>query len=105
MVPTYVDQPIWHVYAGCRPIFAAGHDGSPGVVLAGWPMLGPPGFAKMDRGFFPPGEPALVICARDPKRTTPLCRKAEALAACVPQGTLALACRVPPGARAALGRP
>jgi hypothetical protein len=105
MLPTYVDQPIWHLYAGCRPIFAAGHDGSPGVVLAGWPMLGPPGFAKMDRGFFPPGQPARVICARDPARTSPLCKKAQALAPCEPEGSLVLACRVPPAARPALGRP
>ena len=40
IVPTYVDEPFWFPYAGCRPIFAAGHDGPPGVVLAGWPKLG-----------------------------------------------------------------
>ena len=49
IVPTYVDKPIWYLYAGCRPIFAAGHDGPPGVVLAGPPKLGPAGYAKMNQ--------------------------------------------------------
>jgi hypothetical protein len=104
IVPTYVDEPIWYPYAGCRPIFAAGHDGPPGVVLAGWPKLGAAGFAKMDHGYFPPGAPAAVACPRD-GRKTPVCRKAERLGSCQAEGSQAARCAIPPASRAALGLP
>jgi hypothetical protein len=104
IVPTYVDEPFWFPYAGCRPIFAAGHDGAPGVVLAGWPKLGPGGFAKMDHSQFAPGAPATVACPRDTRKTG-VCRKAERLGACEPEGTLALRCSIPAASRAALGQP
>jgi len=105
IVPTYADESFWHLYAGCRPIFAPGHEGDPGVVLAGWPMLGPAAFAKMDRLFFPPGQPARVVCPQEPSRAGAVCKKAETVAACVPRGALALICEVPPAARAPLGTP
>jgi hypothetical protein len=105
MVPTYVDEPIWYSYAGCRPIFAAGHDGPPGVVLAGWPQLGPAGFAKMDRECFPPGASARVVCSTLRYNVSPICEKAADVGRCRPQGRRARACEIPPGARPALGRP
>jgi hypothetical protein len=105
VVPTYVDQPIWYPYAGCRPIFAAGHDGPPGVVLAGFPKLGPGGFAKMDREQFAPGQPARVACPSDAKIATPLCKKAETVAACTPAGSRAVTCEVAPASRAAVAVP
>jgi hypothetical protein len=104
IVPTYVDEPIWYPYAGCRPIFAAGHDGPPGVVLAGWPKLGAAGFAKMDRGYFRPGVEAAVVCPRDARKTA-VCRKAERLGACQPDGAATLRCSIPPASRAAMGQP
>jgi hypothetical protein len=104
IVPTYVDEPFWFPYAGCRPIFAAGHDGAPGVVLAGWPKLGAAGFAKMDQGFFPPATPAAVVCPRDARKTA-VCQKAERLGDCSPDGSQALRCTIPPANRAAMGRP
>jgi hypothetical protein len=103
IVPTYVDEPFWFSYAGCRPIFAAGHDGPPGVVLAGWPKLGPAGFAKMDRGYFPPAAPADVACPNDGRKTA-LCRKAERLGDCRPDGTQVVRCAIPPANRAAMGQ-
>ncbi len=105
IVPTFADRPSWHVYAGCRPIYAPGHDGSPGVVLAGWPMFGTAGFAKMDRSFFRPGQPARVVCPRDPAKVTPICQTAETLATCTPRGTQILDCEVPAAARPLLARP
>jgi hypothetical protein len=105
IVPTYVDQPIWYRYAGCHPIYAAGHDGSPGVVLAGPPKLGREGYAKMDRSYFPPGEPARVVCAVDAHLRTPLCEKARSLGVCASAGADAVACEIPAGARAALAAP
>jgi len=105
IVPTYVDQPIWYRYAGCHPIYAAGHDGSPGVVLAGPPKLGRDGYAKMDRLYFPQGQPARVVCAVDASKRTPICEKALALGACAGMGAEALACEIPAGARAALAAP
>jgi hypothetical protein len=99
IVPTFAERPLWHVYAGCRPIFAPGHDGSPGVVLAGWPMFGPAGFAKMDREFFPAEKPARVVCPRDPDKLTPICQKAQTLATCTPQGRQFVACDVPAASR------
>jgi hypothetical protein len=103
IVPTYVDEPIWYPYAGCRPIFAAGHDGPPGVVLAGWAKLGPAGFAKMDHGeVFTRGAPARVVCAADPAARTPFCQRAVGLGPCRPAGTRAIACEIPPEARPAL---
>jgi hypothetical protein len=105
IVPTYVDQPLWYRYAGCRPIYAAGHDGPPGVVLAGYPKLGPDGFAKMDRSYFPPGEPARVVCAADAGAGTSLCAKARRLGACAPAGADAVACEIPASARPALASP
>ena len=104
IVPTYVDEPFWFPYAGCRPIFAAGHDGPPGVVLAGWPKLGAAGFAKMDRSYFQPGVEAAVACPRDARKSG-VCRKAERLGGCRPDGTQALLCWIPPANRAALGQP
>jgi hypothetical protein len=105
IVPTYADESLWHLYAGCRPIFAPGHEGNPGVVLAGWPMLGPPGFAKMNRAFFSPGQPARVVCPREPSRDGPVCAKARATTVCVPQGEVAVTCEVPPRARPWLETP
>jgi hypothetical protein len=105
IVPTYVDEPIWYRYAGCRPIYAAGHDGPPGVVLAGPPKLGPEGYAKMDRSYFPPGAPARVVCAADGRRRTRLGERARALGACAAAGTDALACEIPAASRAALAAP
>jgi hypothetical protein len=105
IVPTFAERPSWHVYAGCRPIFAPGHDGDPGVVLAGWPMFGPAGFAKMDRDFFPPGKPARVVCPSDPAKATPLCRKAQILGHCLASGRLALACEIPVAARPLMSQP
>jgi len=104
IVPTYVDEPFFYPYAGCRPIFAAGHDGPPGVVLAGWPKLGPAGFAKMDSATFLPGAEAAVACPRDARKTA-VCRKAERLGACQPDGTAVLRCAIPPASRAAMGQP
>jgi hypothetical protein len=105
IVPTYVDKPIWYLYAGCRPIYAAGHDGPPGVVLAGYPKLGPEGYAKMDRSYFPPGAPARVVCEADARQETPLCTKARGLGACAAAGSSAIACSIPAGARGALAAP
>jgi hypothetical protein len=105
MVPTYVDESIWHVYAGCRPIFAAGHDGPPGVVLAGWAMLGPKGFAKMDREIFTPGAPARVVCPVEPGARSALCRRAVELGPCAPAGTRAISCEIAPAVRPQLERP
>jgi hypothetical protein len=105
IVPTYVDEPIWYLYAGCRPIFAAGHDGPPGVVLAGFPKLGPEGFAKMDRSYFPPNEPARVACPKDAASATPICKKAQTLGSCDDAGTRARTCWIPPSGRHALGTP
>jgi hypothetical protein len=105
MVPTFAERPSWHVYAGCRPIFAPGHDGSPGVVLAGWPMFGAPGLAKMDREFFPPGQPARVACPRGQDGLPALCAKAQTLGTCTPQGTQFVACEVPAASRSALLQP
>jgi hypothetical protein len=104
IVPTYIDEPIWYLYAGCRPVYAAGHDGDPGVVLAGFPKLGPAGFAKMNASFFPPDTEALVICAAPPAQPTPVCRKAQALGSCYPQGRT-VRCLIPPASRAELARP
>jgi hypothetical protein len=105
ILPTYVDQPIWYRYAGCRPIYAAGHDGAPGVVLAGPPKLGRDGYAKMDRLYFPPGQPARVVCAVDAAKRTPLCGKALSLGACGSAGAEALACEIPAASRAAMLAP
>jgi hypothetical protein len=105
IVPTYVDQPIWYRYAGCHPIYAAGHDGAPGVVLAGPPKLGLDGYAKMDRMYFPPGAPARVVCAVEAQKRTPLCEKALAVGACAGAGAEALVCEIPAAARAALAAP
>jgi hypothetical protein len=105
IVPTYVDQPIWYRYAGCHPIFAAGHDGSPGVVLAGPPKLGRDGYAKMDRLYFPPGRAARVVCAADAQKRSPICEKALSLGACTAAGDDALACEIPAASRAALAAP
>jgi hypothetical protein len=105
MVPTFAERPSWHVYAGCRPIFAPGHDGSPGVVLAGWPMFGLPGLAKMDREFFAPGQPARVACPRGSGSLPALCAKAETLGTCTPQGTQFVACEVPAAKRPLLLQP
>ena len=102
--PTYVDEPFWFPYAGCRPIFAAGHDGAPGVVLAGWPKLGAAGFAKMDQGLFPARRAGRVACPRDARKTT-VCQKAERLGDCSPDGSQALRCTIPPANRAAMGKP
>jgi hypothetical protein len=103
MVPTYVDEPIWYPYAGCRPIFAAGHDGPPGAVLAGWPMLGPAGFAKMDRAYFAPGVPARVVCPAGDAYQTFICAKAERVGVCQHEGKRARACAIPLAARSSLG--
>ena len=104
IVPTYVDEPFWFPYAGCRPIFAAGHDGPPGVVLAGWPKLGAAGFAKMDRGYFLRGAPADVICPRDARKSA-VCQKAERLGDCRPEGSQAVRCAIPAARRPAMGQP
>ena len=101
----YIDKPIWNRYAGCRPVFAVGHDGPPGVVLAGPPKLGPQGFAKMDRESFPPGEAARVVCANDATLMTSMCRKALAIGQCEPAGTLARLCAIPANLRAAMASP
>jgi hypothetical protein len=103
IVPTYVDEPFFFPYAGCRPIFAAGHDGPPGVVLAGWPRLGPGGFAKMTRETFVPGAPARVVCPR--AGGTAVCRRAQNIGSCGPEGTAVTACAVPPSAWQALAQP
>ncbi|HVU51743.1 MAG TPA: hypothetical protein VHL80_13700, partial [Polyangia bacterium] len=105
IVATYVDQPIWYRYAGCRPIYAAGHDGSPGVVFAGPPKLGPDGYAKMDRTIFPPGRPARVVCSSDAQKRSPICEKALSVGACAAAGAEALACEIPAAARATLAAP
>jgi hypothetical protein len=105
IVPTFVDDPLWYPYATCRPIFAAGHDGPPGVVLAGFPKFGPPGFAKMDQSEFPPGQPVRVVCPSDPKVATIVCKKAQAFGDCTPSGTRAKTCTVPAAARRFLGKP
>jgi len=68
-------------------------------------MLGPAAFDKMDRLFFPPGQPARVVCPQEPSRAGAVCKKAETVEACVPRGALALICEVPPAARALLGTP
>ena len=49
MLPTYVDEPIWYRYAGCRPIYAAALKDPGDVVLVGWPKVGRGGFSKMRR--------------------------------------------------------
>jgi hypothetical protein len=68
-------------------------------------MLGPQGFAKMDRETFPAGQPARVACATDPNLVTPLCRKAEAIAPCEDVGTRARVCSIPPNLRPQLAVP
>jgi hypothetical protein len=105
ILSTYVDAPIWYRYAGCRPIFAAGHDGPTDVVLCGAPMLGAGGFAKMNRSFFSPTAPALVACGKDVASNTPLCKRARALASCAPSGSQAVVCGTPPSTRAVLASP
>ncbi len=103
IVPTYVDEPFFFPYAGCKPIFAAGHDGPPGVVLAGWPKLGPGGFAKMTRETFVPAAPARVVCPR--AGGTTVCRRAQNIGPCGPEGTAVTACAVPPSSWQAIAQP
>jgi hypothetical protein len=103
ILPTYADEPFFFPYAGCRPIFAAGHDGPPGVVLAGWPRWGPAGFAKMTRETYDPGAPARVVCPN--AGATTVCRRAQNIGPCEPEGTAVIACAVPPSSRQALSQP
>jgi hypothetical protein len=103
ITPTYVDESFFFPYAGCRPIFAAGHDGPPGVVLAGWPKLGPAGFAKMMRETFVPGAPARVACPVTGGTT--VCRRAQSTGPCAPEGTAVNACALPSSAQQALTQP
>ena len=106
IVPTFADRPSWHVYAGCRPIFAPGHDGRRAWCSPAGRCSGTAGFAKMDREFFPPGQPARVVCPRDPAEVTPPCaRRPQTLGTCTPQGTQFVACEVPAASRPLLSQP
>jgi hypothetical protein len=105
IAPTFADRSSYHVFAGCLPFYAPGHDGDPDIVLVGWPMFGAAGFAKMNRVFFPPGQPARVICPTDLAQQTSICQKALKVGTCAAQGTLAVNCSIPAEARASLERP
>ena len=63
MQPTWVDQPIWFEYTGCRPVYAAPHSDPGDIVLVGWPEVGAAAFSKMDDTFFPRDEPARMVCS------------------------------------------
>jgi hypothetical protein len=104
ILATYVDQPywfqgFWYEYTGCRPVFTAGRDGPTGVVLCGYPKIGPDGYAKMNGKFFPPAGAARVACSKVPELATPLCKKAPTLGTCEAAGFGAVTCEVPPAAR------
>jgi hypothetical protein len=99
--PTYVDEPIWYRYAGCRPLFAAPLGSPDDDVVVGWPQVGRGGFAKMNaQKIFPPKGPIDFVCEPDKTKWSEVCREGHRVGTCHPIGTKALACQVPQTRRA-----
>lgn len=84
--PMYMDQPIWYLYSGCMPTFAAGQArGSKWELTIGQPEFGASAVAAL-RKWIGPNEPIHLACSVGPQRDA-LCAKAVAARACRPSGS------------------
>lgn len=93
---TYIDPSIWHLYAGCRPVFApAVRDGQNWQLQTKGPLQGQAAFAEIERLV---GDKDMnVVCATGSDDA--VCRKALAHAHCEPAGRRAMRCTLRPDER------
>ncbi len=100
--PTYVEDGIWYLYAGCRPLLA------PVTVREWWdmkigsPQLGRPAFAALHGEWVRADETLDVVCARG--SADPICVKALASPSCQVVGTRAVRCSLTAAEREAILR-
>lgn len=73
--PAYVSSAIWFDYAGCHPLRAPGpdHQSHGHKLVIGLPLLGWPGFAKLDR-WLSDSEDLGVVCPLSPTPSDPVCQ-------------------------------
>lgn len=96
--PTYMEDGIFYVHAGCHPIFAAGPKASHWALKVGLAKFGEGALRELHRDMIPAGAPLRVIC---PTIATadPVCKRAQDDGTCRPLGEKTAACEVSPAAR------
>jgi hypothetical protein len=77
--PTYIEESIWYMIGGCRPLYAAGPDRGNGQdgfeLLIGTPVLGFRGVNKM-QSWIAGTSPLTAFCERAPSKSLdPICRE------------------------------
>jgi hypothetical protein len=97
--PAYVEQSMWYLYAGCRPLYAS-------APITGWhmkvrgPHLSWDGLAGLDREMLRADEALPVVCrARRTPSPDPICARAAAEGACVAAGAAGTRCALSGAAR------
>jgi hypothetical protein len=94
-LPTYIDQRIWYLYAGCHPVFAPGGVGVDKKVLAcGWPQYGGAALNELRTEMVRPGEPLRVACSTRVAGDD-VCTRARQIGPCAAAGTDVDVCTIP----------
>jgi hypothetical protein len=89
-MPTFIDDGIWYLYSGCRPVFSPGGVGvegrEKGVMAAGNPRKGVDAIRAFATEIWHPGEPLQVVCPRRGPESS-ICARARAIGACSQPGS------------------
>jgi hypothetical protein len=94
---TYLDQSLWYLYAGCRPIFAPASRGQNWDLQTKDPLQGQAAFDELQRmlGDHQDQKDLVIVCA--PGTGDPVCRGSAQRYRCDPAGTRAIRCTMPSG--------
>jgi hypothetical protein len=97
-VPTYMEDGIFYIHAGCHPIFTIGPKAAHWALKVGLAKFGDDAFRELHREMVPADAPLRVIC---PTASTadPVCKRARDDGTCQPLGAKTTACEVSPAAR------
>jgi hypothetical protein len=100
-VPTYVEQPVYFIQAGCRPGFTSGPPVQQWALRIGYPHFGREALLDFDQNMLKPSEPLRVVCRKEGSRD-PICRAAADNGTCKPQGSRLVQCELSGAERTAL---
>jgi hypothetical protein len=101
--PTYMEDGIAYVYAGCHPVFMTGPEAQHWPMKIGLAKFGEPSLRELHREMVPEGEPLRVICpAQGVATSDPVCRRAREDGVCRPLGQKMAQCEVLAAARSEL---
>jgi hypothetical protein len=101
--PTYMEDGIFYVHAGCHPVFATGPKAAHWALKVGLAKFGEDSFRELHREMVPPGAPMRVICPAPGVPTADaVCRRAQQEGGCRPLGQKTVACEISPAARGEL---